>query len=147
MLDEDIQDPAEADFEDLDESLIQIAENALEQGFTNSEILGEFAKNPQSYPTPPQIPPAVLLAALIQNPEDNKSIEAFHPGSQNLGQPVWKFMKKGRLAKCKTRLVVRGDQHIESDLTGTYVVTRAARSSHVWPYMDCEVLQFSDNAS
>src|SRR5204863_8180771 len=41
---------------------------------------------------------------------------------------VYKLTKKGMLSKCKARLVVRGDQQIASDITGTYAATLAARS-------------------
>ena len=45
---------------------------------------------------------------------------------------VYKFTKNGRLAKCKARLVVRGDQQIKSTQQGTYAATLAARSFRVF---------------
>jgi hypothetical protein len=40
---------------------------------------------------------------------------------------VYKFDKHGRLAKCKARLVVRGDQQAKSTIGDTYAATLAAR--------------------
>ena len=56
VLDEDIHKP--------DEALIQLAQQALDQGLTDSD-LNEFAKDQpyQPYPTPPQT--AALLAATV----------------------------------------------------------------------------------
>ncbi|QGA13501.1 hypothetical protein EYB26_001151 [Talaromyces marneffei] len=41
---------------------------------------------------------------------------------------VYKADKKGRLVKCKARLVARGDQEKEDDMRDTYAATLAARS-------------------
>jgi len=45
---------------------------------------------------------------------------------------VYKFDKHGRLAKCKARLVVRGDQPAKSMISDTNAATLAARSFRVF---------------
>ncbi len=59
---------------------------------------------------------------------------------------VYKFTKKGMLAKCKARLVVRGDQQVKSVSAGTYAATLAARSFRVFMAMaarfDLELTQY-----
>src|SRR5436190_11972371 len=70
VIDEDIHTPEE-------DEISLIAENsltALDENLSDSE---------QPYPTPPDTPPAALLAAAIQAPEDSESIKTFHPDPQN----------------------------------------------------------------
>ncbi|KAE8551356.1 hypothetical protein EYB25_005241 [Talaromyces marneffei] len=45
---------------------------------------------------------------------------------------VYKQDKKGRLVKCKARLVVRGDQEKRDDMRDTYAATLAARSFRIF---------------
>src|SRR5207247_1412395 len=62
---------------ELDESsLIQLAQQSLDQGLFNF-YLNEFVKK-QPYSTSLQSPPAVLLAAAIQGLEDSEPIETFN---------------------------------------------------------------------
>src|SRR5947207_731914 len=84
VLDKDIYEPEKQ----LDESsLVQLAQQALNQGLSDL-YLNEFMKN-QLYSTSSQSPPAALLAATIQGPENSDSIEAFHMEA-NGRQEVWK---------------------------------------------------------
>jgi hypothetical protein len=59
---------------------------------------------------------------------------------------VYKFDKHGRLAKCKARLVVRGDQQAKSTIGDTYAATLAARSFRVFMAIaarfDLELIQY-----
>ena len=59
---------------------------------------------------------------------------------------VYKFDKRGRLAKCKARLVVRGDQQAKSTIGDTYAATLAARSFRVFMAIaarfDLEMIQY-----
>lgn len=59
---------------------------------------------------------------------------------------VYKFDKHGRLAKCKARLVVRGDQQDKSKIGDTYAATLAARSFRVFMAIaarfDLEMIQY-----
>ena len=59
---------------------------------------------------------------------------------------VYKFDKHGRLAKCKARLVVRGDQQSKSAIGDTYAATLAARSFRVFMAIaarfDLEMIQY-----
>jgi hypothetical protein len=59
---------------------------------------------------------------------------------------VYKFDKHGRLAKCKARLVVRGDQQSKSMTGDTYAATLAARSFRVFiaiaARFDLELIQY-----
>ena len=59
---------------------------------------------------------------------------------------VYKFDKHGRLAKCKARLVVRGDQQAKSMIGDTYAATLAARSFRVFMAIaarfDLELIQY-----
>jgi hypothetical protein len=59
---------------------------------------------------------------------------------------VYKFDKHGRLAKCKARLVVRGDQQVKSTLKDTYAATLAARSFRIFMAIaarfDLELIQY-----
>src|SRR5436190_21923534 len=85
VIDEDIHTPEE-------DEISLIAENsltALDEGLSDSDLYNEFEKEAQQrYPTPLDTPPAALLAAAIQGPEDSESIEAFHPDPQK--HEVWK---------------------------------------------------------
>ncbi|KAL3708719.1 hypothetical protein TMatcc_006703 [Talaromyces marneffei ATCC 18224] len=45
---------------------------------------------------------------------------------------VYKQDKKGRLVKCKARLVVRGDQEKRDDMRDIYTATLAARSFKIF---------------
>lgn len=54
---------------------------------------------------------------------------------------VYKFDKHGRLAKCKARLVVRGDQQSKSMIGDTYAATPAARSA-IAARFDLEMIQY-----
>jgi Reverse transcriptase (RNA-dependent DNA polymerase) len=59
---------------------------------------------------------------------------------------IYKFDKHGRLAKCKARLVVRGDQQSKSMTGDTYAATLAARSFRVFiaiaARFDLELIQY-----
>ena len=59
---------------------------------------------------------------------------------------LYKFDKHGRLAKCKARLVVRGDQQDKSKIGNTYAATLAARSFRVFMAIaarfDLELIQY-----
>ena len=73
VLDEDIYEPEKQ----LDESsLVQLIQQALNQGLFDF-YLNEFMKD-QPYSTSSQSPPAALLAATIQGPENSDPIETFH---------------------------------------------------------------------
>ena len=54
----------------------------------------------QPYPTPPQSPPAALLAATIRGPENNGPIEAFPSEAHSPRQEVWKAaFNAGRMSQ------------------------------------------------
>ena len=59
---------------------------------------------------------------------------------------VYKYDKHGRLAKCKARLVVRGDQQRRSTTRETYAATLAGRSFRVLmaiaARLDLKLLQY-----
>ena len=59
---------------------------------------------------------------------------------------VYKFNKHGWLQKCKARLVVRGDQQLQSALGSTYASTLAGRSFRtlmaIAARFDLELIQF-----
>lgn len=59
---------------------------------------------------------------------------------------VYKFDKHGRLAKCKARLVVRGDQQARSQTQDTYAATLAGRSFRtlisIAARFDLELIQY-----
>ena len=59
---------------------------------------------------------------------------------------VYKFDKHGRLAKCKARLVVRGDQQAKSTIGDTYAATLAARYFRIFMAIaarfDLELIQY-----
>ncbi|EED23215.1 conserved hypothetical protein [Talaromyces stipitatus ATCC 10500] len=59
---------------------------------------------------------------------------------------VYKFDKHGRLAKCKARIVVRGDQQVGLHQSDTYAATLAARSFRTFMVIaarfDLEMLQY-----
>jgi hypothetical protein len=68
-------------------SLIQVAQEALNQSSSNSDLSIKFAKQlDQTYSTSPQTSPAALLVVLIQESEDSKPIKGYAPGPQE----VWK---------------------------------------------------------
>jgi len=99
-LDEDIQESEDQpDSQGLD-TLAQEVTNLMEQGITEP-LLDEFAKlHFQPYPTPPQSPPAALLAASIQGPEDSESKEIFSSEGGRPGPQVWKAaFSAGRLSR------------------------------------------------
>src|SRR5436190_20003183 len=65
VIDEDIHTPEE-------DEISLIAENsltALDENLSDSNLYNEFEK---AYSTPPDTPPAALLAAAIQGPEDSE---------------------------------------------------------------------------
>src|SRR6267143_4243294 len=75
---------------DEGQDLMQLAQQALdaiEQGPSEPSFSVEFTKGQPPYPTPPQSPPAALLAATIQGPESNDLPEILSP---SLKQEVWK---------------------------------------------------------
>ena len=90
VIDEDIHTPEE-------DEISLIAENSLtglDENLSDFDLYAEFKKGQftgpdQPYPTPPDTPPAALLAAAIQAPEDSEPIEAFHPDPQQKHE-VWK---------------------------------------------------------
>lgn len=92
VLDEAIYDPVN-EHESENQGLTELAEEAIElmqQDSSESSSNGDHVLKDQipEYPTPPQTPPAALLAASIQGPEgleDSEPIEAFT--SRNA---VWK---------------------------------------------------------
>ena len=100
VIDEDIYTPEE-------DEISLIAENsliALDENLSDSDLYAEFEKgqfigpDQQPYPTPPDTPPAALLAAAIQGPEDSEPIEAFHPDPQK--HEVWKAtFNAGRMSQ------------------------------------------------
>jgi hypothetical protein len=54
----------------------------------------------QPYPTPPQSPPAALLAATIQGPENSEPIEAFPLEACSPRQEIWKAtFNAGRMSQ------------------------------------------------
>jgi Reverse transcriptase (RNA-dependent DNA polymerase)/GAG-pre-integrase domain len=59
---------------------------------------------------------------------------------------IYKYDKHGRLAKCKARLVVRGDQQLKSAIGNTYAATLAVRSFRtliaIAARFDLELLQY-----
>ena len=67
-LDETVSEPDEG------QDLMQLAQQALdaiEQGPSEPSFSVEFTKGQQPYPTPPQSPPAALLAETIQGPKSS----------------------------------------------------------------------------
>jgi hypothetical protein len=67
-LDETVSEPDEG------QDLMQLAQQALdaiEQGPSEPSFSVEFTKGQPPYPTPPQSPPAALLAATTQGPESH----------------------------------------------------------------------------
>ena len=69
VIDKDIHDPEDKDLGNI--SLINLDEN-----LSDSDLYNEFEK---AYSTSLNTPPAALLAAAIQAPEDSELIETFHP--------------------------------------------------------------------